>query len=182
MSGKTSISGCTGVVKQGSLTATVKKITVLLTTDPAHPGLANPATCVALVNMAPPAPTDAQYKLNAVYKSGTKGVTIADTNITDVSLGSSGAGFAVTGGTITGSFAGGTTHTQANVDSKTLTAFLSSSGLGHVVSSTNPSVGAKPCQAALKVKTKKGVSTASLKPPKGISKIGIASGSFTASR
>jgi hypothetical protein len=187
VTGKVKISGCSGVVKQGSVTATVKKITAVLSTDPAHPGLANPATCTALVNMAPPAPTDAQYKFTLVYKSGTKGVTIADSNLSGVSLAAAGVGFQASGGTISGSFAGGSSTTQANIDGKTLTAFLSSSGLGHVVSSTNPKDGAKPCQAALKLKAAKGgkhpkPAQASLKPPKGLFKIGIASGSFDASR
>ncbi len=178
VAGKSSISGCTGTVVQGANTATVKKITVFLTGDPAHPGLANPATCAALVNPAPPAPTDKKYAIDAQFKSGTKGFSIADMHATNVSLTQAGVGFDVGGGTITGSFAGGTSTSHVNVDSKTITAFLSSSGLGHVVTSTNPSTGAKPCQAS--AKNKKGVW--SLKPPKGITKIGVASGTFVADK
>jgi hypothetical protein len=175
VNGKTSISGCTGTVVQGANSATVKKITVILSGDPAHPGLANPATCVALVNPAAPAPTDKKYVVDAAFKSGTKGFSIANMHATNVSLTGAGAGFDVGGGTITGSFAGGTSTTHANVDGKTLTAFLSSSYFTTLTHS-NAATAGKPCQASAKLK--KGVW--SLKPPKGISKIGIASGTFHA--
>jgi hypothetical protein len=175
VAGKTSVSGCTGTAVQGANTATIKKITVTLTTDPAHPGLANPATCVALVNMAPPAPTDAQYLVSAQFKSGTKGFSIADMHVSNVALAAAGAGFNVSGGTITGSFAGGTSTTHVNVDGKTLTAFLSSSFFTTLTHS-NAATAGKPCQAS--AKSKKGVW--GLKAPKGISKIGVASGTFAA--
>jgi hypothetical protein len=175
VSGKSSISGCTGTVVQGANSATVKKITVFLTGDPAHPGLANPATCTALVNPAPPAPTDKKYAIDAQFKSGTKGFSITDMHATNVSLNSAGAGFDVTGGTITGSFGGGTSTTHVNIDGKTLAAFVSSSFVTHLTSA-NAATAGKPCQAS--AKQKKGVW--SLKAPKGVSKIGVASGTFQA--
>jgi len=172
VSSKTKVSGCTGTVVQGSNSATVKKATLTLITDPAHPGLANPATCYALVNPAPPAPTDAQYIADVLWSSGTKGFTIAPSHATGVTLQPAGVGFAVGGGTISGSFAGGTSSTQANVDGKTAGAFVSSRFYTHLTSATAKS-GGKPCQAS--AKNKKGVW--SLKAPKGIAKIKIGDGS-----
>jgi hypothetical protein len=174
---KTKATGCTGTVVQGANSAIVKKATLYLKTNPAHPGLPNPATCEALVNPGDPQPTDANYVVDVQWKSGTKGFTIADSHAVGVTLQNSGLGFAVGGGTITGSFAGGTSLTQANVDGKTLSAFLTASFYTHLTSTNYKTTAYKPCQAKLKGKNKKGVQTWSLKPPKGLNKIKIASGS-----
>ena len=130
------------------------------------------------MNPPPPNPaTDAQYLVNAKYKSGTKGFSIADSNLSGVGIHNAGAGFDVNGGSIAGSFAGGTGNTHADADGKSITAFVSSSFYTHLTSA-NAKTGGKPCQAS--AKNKKGVW--SLKAPKGIAKIGIASGTVDFSR
>jgi hypothetical protein len=177
----TKASTCSGTVTDGTNTATVKKATLVLKSNPADPGSGNPATCEALVNPAPPVGTpgdpggDASYIVDVTWASGTKGFSIAPTHAVGIGLQNSGAGFAVGGGTITGSFAGGSSTTQANVDAKTTTAFLSASFYTNLLAPvTSANAGTKrACQAT--AKQKKGVW--SLKAPKGIKKIGIANGS-----
>lgn len=170
----TKASTCSGTITGPGAPAggiLVKKATLTLSGDPAFPGLSNPATCKALTHPAPPAPTDAKYKVTVAWSSGTKGFTIAPTTATGVGLQNAGVGFAIGGGTITGSFAGGSSTTQANVDAKTLGYFLTSAGFA-TYDSTTAKV-KHQCQA--QAKSKKGVW--SLKAPKGIAKIGVASGS-----
>ncbi|HEY3725343.1 MAG TPA: hypothetical protein VGN59_18460 [Acidimicrobiia bacterium] len=173
---KAKATSCTGTVTDGAgHTASVKEVDLALSTDPAHPGSPDPATCAGLV--APTGPSTAQFTTSITYKSATKGFTIAPTAGTGLVQSSEGAGFRINGGTLTGSFAGsGHSSTLANVDSKTLTAFLSSSAL---TPRTSANAGTKfACQAS--AKNKKGVW--SLKAPKGITKLGIASGSVDLSK
>jgi len=172
---------CTGVIKGAGGPAAgiaVKDITLALQTDPAHPGPVTPATCanlIAPVDDGNPA-NDASFKITMSFKSGTKGYTINPTSGTGQKQSQSGLGFLIDGGTLTGSFAGGTAATQANADSKTVAAFLSSSAVTTKTSANGPTKTA--CQAS--AKNKKGVW--SLSAPKGLQKIGINGGSIELTR
>jgi hypothetical protein len=160
---------CSGTASQGSVTATVTGAKISLANDPAHPGGTSPATCTALLTNNPP--STAQYISTIKWKA--TGAKLADTTITGSTIAPSGLGFAVTGGTVTGSFAGGSSNSQANVDGATITAITAGPP-----SSSSPDNG--PCHARLKLKaaTSKKPASASLKNPKGLKKIGIPSGTL----
>jgi hypothetical protein len=160
---------CTGTASQGSVHATVTGAKITLANDPAHPGGSSPATCTALLTNNPP--STAQYISTVKWKA--TGAKLVDTTIRGSTIAPSGAGFAITGGTVSGSFAGGSSNSQANVDSATISALLNPPP-----SSAHPDEG--PCHARLKLKaaTSKKPASASLKNPKGLKKIGITSGTF----
>ncbi len=94
------------------------------------------------------------------------------------------ARFSVIGGTITGSFAGGTASTNSSPDLATIGAFLSSTELQPNLVGTGPGqvTDGGPCQPKLTIKNKKGVESASLKAGKGIKAVGLASGTLAISR
>lgn len=170
---------CTGTVTNGTDTATVTGVKILLTSDPAHPGSTDPATCAGLVAPDPMNPSTARYNATLSWKAS--GAKVNPTTITGSSISSAGGNFGVSGGVITGSFAGGSSSTVSAPDGATLNAFLSSTAIQPgLVSSTHTDGG--PCQGSLKLKNKKGVDTATLKAGKGIKKIGLASGTLLINR
>ncbi len=173
---------CTGTATDGTNSTSVTAAKISLVTSPTNPGGTDPATCANLVAPDEENPSTARYNVSIKWKAAPN--KIADTTVTNAEISSAGGAFGVSGGTITGSFAGGTSNTSANPDGATIAAFLSSTAIQpKLVSSSNPS-GGTPCQASLKAKaaTDKKPATASLKAPKGVKKIGLASGSFTISR
>lgn len=169
VSSKAKSVSCTGTASQGSVTASVTGAKITLANDPAHPGSATPATCEALLTNNPP--STAKYISTIKWKA--TGAKLTNTTITGSSIAPSGLGFAITGGTITGSFAGGSSNSQANVDNATIVAITAAPP-----SSSSPDNG--PCHARLKLKnaTATKPASASLKPPKGLKKIGIPNGTF----
>jgi len=160
---------CSGTASQGATTLAVTGAKISLTNDPANPGGTSPATCTALLTNTPP--STAKYISTIKWKA--TGGKLNNTVVTGSSIAPSGLGFSITGGTITGSFAGGSSNSQANVDNATIVALTNPPP-----SSSSPDTG--PCHARLKLKnaTPTKPASASLKPPKGLKKIGIPSGTF----
>jgi hypothetical protein len=166
----TSVKGkgtCTGSVTNGTATAPVSSVKLMLIPDPGHPGSSDEATCTSLLTTTD---STARYDVALTWKS--TGARVADTTITGASITPAGLGFATTGGTISGSFAGGTSTSQGNVDGTTINAFLQPAP-----TSSSPTPAFPQCQPSIKLKTKKGVQSASLKAPKGLKKITIVPGS-----
>ena len=157
---------CSGNVTDGVNTASVTTVKFTLATDPAHPGSGGEATCAGLLGTA----GTAEY--NITIKWTATGAKVTPTTITDATLAVSGLGFALSGGTVAGSFAGGSVNSQANVDSTTIGAILQAPA-----TSSNPDPAFPQCQPALDLKTSKGVQEASLDAPKGLKKIGITTNS-----
>jgi hypothetical protein len=166
---KAKSTSCSGTASQGSVHATVTGAKISLTNDPAHPGSSNPATCTAFLSNDPP--STAQYIVTVRWKAS--GAKLIDTTIKGAGIAPAGLGFAITGGTVSGSFAGGSSNAQANVDGATITTVTAGPP-----SSAHPDTGA--CQPRLKLKaaTAKKPASASLKSPKGFKKIGVPSGTF----
>jgi len=159
---------CTGSATDGTNTATITAIKVTL--GAGSPGVDNPPlqddnTCSALLAGTPGEDTGAGYTSTISFKAS--GAKLAPTTITNSSLGISGVGFALTGGTVSGSLAGGNGKTQAYLHDDTT--------LGAVTAAPATSSAPTPnrtCEANLKIKT--GTHhAASLKGPKGLKKIGI---------
>ncbi len=170
---------CTGTLTDGVNTATVASAKINLVNNLSFPGSTDPATCAGLIAPDPLNPSTARYDATIKWKA--TGAKVADTTITAAEITSGGA-FEISGGTISGSFAGGTSSTSANPDLATLGQFLSSTEIqpGAVTSST-PEAGG-PCQPSLKLGQKKGVDTAKLKKGKGIKKLTLDTGTFSISR
>ncbi len=161
---------CTGSVSDASATATVSSLKISL--SPNTQGVDNPPlqednTCAGLLAGTQPEDTAATYKSLITIKTVPGGAKVDPTNITGATIATSGAGFAIAGGTMTGSLAGGSGKTQAYITQPTLDAVAAP-----VATSSAPTPN-PTCQANLKLKTKKGVTTASLKGPKGLKKIPI---------
>jgi hypothetical protein len=168
VSSKAKSIACTGSATDGTNVATITGVKVEL--GPGTPGVDNPPlqednTCTGLLAGTQPGDTAATYTSTVTFK--TSGAKLAPTSISGLGIAPSGVGFALTGGTLSGSLAGGNGKTQAYVDGNTLAA-LTAAPASSTAPNPNPT-----CQANLKLKTKKGVTTASLKGPKGLKKITI---------
>ncbi|HVA05783.1 MAG TPA: hypothetical protein VNG12_03475 [Acidimicrobiales bacterium] len=162
---------CTGTVTDGVNTLTVTGVKFSLTNDPAHLGSSTPATCTSLVTGIPP--STAEYNTNISYTA--VGGKVAPTIGTDQVIPP--ASFSIAGGTLSGSFAGGTAATTGVPDSTTVGAVLQAPA-----SSTAPVPAFPQCEASIKIKpaTAKHGETATLKAPKGLKKVAIVSGSTLA--
>ncbi len=158
---------CSGTVTGGGQTASVTGIKFTLGPDPAAPGSSDPATCTSLLTTTD---STARYDVTISWKAS--GAKVNPTSITGASITPMGLGFQTSGGTITGSFAGGTSTSQGNVDGTTISAFVQPAP-----TSSSPTPAFPQCQPTLKLKSKKGVNSASLKAPKGLKKITIVPGS-----
>jgi hypothetical protein len=170
---KPKTSSCTGTITNGTATANMVSGSITLGNDPANPGSTDPASCANLIT--PTSPSTARYNVTIKWKADTAKVT--NTNITGAEISSAGGTFSVTGGTITGSFAGGSASTSSSPDGATIGMFLTSTALQpKLVSSANKD--GNPCQPLLTITSKK----TSLKAPKGIKKIGLASGTLSIDR
>jgi hypothetical protein len=164
ISGK-GVGTCTGTVTDGVNTAPVTSVKFTLNSDPAHPGAATPATCSALLSNTP---STAQYITTVKYAA--TGAKVTPTTVTGQTIPP--GSFQTTGGTISGSFAGGTASSNGIPDSTTVNALLQGAP-----TSASPTPVYNQCQPTLVVKTKKGVTTATLKAPKGLKKIPLVAGS-----
>jgi hypothetical protein len=161
---------CTGTVTDGVNTASVTAVSFSLTNDPAHLGNTSEATCSSLVTGIPPSTA----KYDTAIKYTATGAKVTPTTVTDQVIPP--VSFNITGGTVTGSFAGGTSSATGVPDTTTVDAVIQAPA-----TSTNPVPAFPQCQASLKIKTNgKGVTTASLKHPKGLKKVGIVAGSTLA--
>ena len=167
---------CTGTATDGVNTAPIlgiKKLTVV--TDPAHEGTTEEATCASLLAGGGTALFDTTIE----WTSGNAD-KIANTTITDSSLVPDGFGFEFTGGTATGSFAGGTFTSVSPASSALVAEILQPQETGaQAEANSYTSLG---CQPSLKVKVKNGVATsATLKAPKGLKEVVTTDGSLDAS-
>ena len=183
---------CTGTVTDGtnSFTATNANpilVSAKLATDPANPGTGE-NSCAALVAATG---TPAEYNTSIKFTTPTgSGYKITSTTITDSTLAHqiSPPGFVLTGGTISGSFAGGTSSStdliDPNLGDVPIAALIQPAETGaDALAATYVSLG---CQPTLKIKLSKTdttpgtpgyIGSASLKAPKGIKSIAIITGS-----
>ena len=168
---------CTGTATDGVNTLPVTGVSFKISTDPANPGV-GPATCASLLTGG-----TAKYVITIKYTA--TGGKVNPTTITGATLTPqiSPQGFVFAGGTITGSFAGG---------SDSSTALISPAAVDPVLLQA-PETGAQAlagsftslgCQPTLKVKAVKGdpttIASATLKAPKGFKGITVISGSTMA--
>jgi len=163
---------CTGTATDGTNTATItgiKKLTIAV--DPAHPGSSAEATCSSLL-----AGSTAQF--NTTIEWSTSGDKVANTTVTDSAIGISLSpiGFTFSGGTVSGSFAGGSISSLGTVSPAVIAEVTQPQETGaQAQANSYTSLG---CEPTLKLKTNgKGVTTASLKKPKGFKEIVVSSGS-----
>ncbi|MBF6558581.1 MAG: hypothetical protein IVW52_21030 [Acidimicrobiales bacterium] len=158
---------CTGTVTDGVNTLPVTSVKFSVTNDPAHLGSATPATCSSLVSGMPP--STAQYDSSIKYAA--TGGKVTPTTVTGQTIPP--ASFNITGGTVSGSFAGGTSSANGVPDTTTVNAVLQAPA-----TSTNPVPSFPQCEASIKIKPAgKHPETATLKAPKGLKKVGIVAGS-----
>ncbi len=165
---------CTGTVTDGTNTASVTAVKFSVGVDPAHTGNTGEVTCSGLLAATPPSTTE--YDSTITYTSTT--AKIAPTTVTDQIIPP--VSFSLTGGTVSGSFAGtgGTVGAVGVPDATTIGALAQGAP-----TSAAPTPAFAQCQPTLQVKVKKGVTTATLKAPKGLKKISMVTGStLTASR
>ena len=110
---------CTGNVTDGVNTAAVTAIKFSLTNDPSHLGGTSEATCSSLVSGMPPSTAEYNTAISYVAAPGFK---VAPTTVTDQVIPP--ASFNITGGTVSGSFAGGTASASGVPDATTVGAVL----------------------------------------------------------
>lgn len=158
---------CTGSATDGVNTLPVTAVSLKIVTDPAVPGT-GPATCGSLL-------TGNGAKYNATLKYTATNGKVNSTTITDMNLAPSLSplGFTFSGGTIAGSFAGGTAQALGLVDpSLTSILFQAPETGAQALAGSYVSLG---CQPTLKVKAVKGdpstIATATLKAAKGVKAI-----------
>jgi hypothetical protein len=174
VSAKAKTTSCSGSVSDGVTTAAVTSLKLSLrqvSNAVDNPPLGAGGTCTNLLSGTNPEDQAATYAMDLTIKGA--GAKIAPTTITGSTITPGGGlGFIIDGGTITGSFAGGSASSQAYIDADTLAAVTASPA-----TSAAPVPTSTKCEAALKIKskTKKGVTTttAQLKKPKGMNKIVI---------
>jgi hypothetical protein len=158
---------CTGSAKDGVHTLPVTAVSLKIATDPAHPGT-GPASCTSLL-------TGSTALFNATLKYTATGGKVNSTTITDMNFAPSLAplGFKFSGGTIAGSFGGGTAQALGTVDTSLIGVVTQAPETGaQALAGSYVSLG---CQPTLKVKALKTdpatIGTASLKAPKGLKKV-----------
>ncbi len=162
---------CTGSVTGNSVSASVAAVKLALgggTQAVDNPPLQDDNTCAGLLAGTAPEDVGATYNATVTFKTVPGGNKVAPSTLTGLTITPAGVGFAITGGTISGSLAGGNAKTTAFVGTDTVTAITAAAA-----TSAHPVPTSTACQASLKLKTKKGVTTASLKGPKGLKKIPI---------
>lgn len=163
---------CTGTVTQdgGAHTYAVTKVKVGLVDEAAFP-TTDPGTCKGLF-VDDMVPSVARYKVTLSYTSPTAKVVATTVTHAEIT-----ATFGVENGTITGSFAGGTSAAQGIPDAHTLSVYADENfdgpGTGPKSATSTSQAAPNECQAGLKVKT----TGATLKAPKGFKKITMVAGS-----
>jgi len=162
---------CSGTVTDGTNTANITGAKLLASSAGTS---TDPATCAGLADTS----SAGGYDSIIQWKADT--AKVADTTITGSTIASlidpdGSVGFKLTGGTATGSFAGGSGTTFAYLDAKTGPGILAAVTGPKVNSSNAASIKTlNPCEPALKVKINKTPpDLASIKAGKGIKKIGI---------
>lgn len=174
VSSKSKSIACTGTATNGTATATITGVKITLGSGtPAvdNPPLQVPNTCSGLLAGTQPGDTAATYNTTITFKTAA-GVKLAPATTTGQTITPAGVGFAVAGGSVGGSLAGGNGKTQANIsDSTTIPAITAAPA-----TSTAPTPN-KTCEANLKIKGGNAPS-ASLKGPKGLKKISIGQSSL----
>jgi len=176
ISGKGSSSSCgSSVAKQNAATATITKVALTIASDPNH-GTQDPGSCIGLASSAVGTgdPSPAQYTVTIKYTA--TGAKVTPTTITHATIPAGTGDFTVSGGTVSGSFAGSTNMAiHATADDATTAIFIDelTGPNGHPKTATSASPAApNVCQAALKIKTGDKHS-AQLKKPKGLKAIGV---------
>ena len=165
---------CTGNATDGTNSAPItgiKKLT--LVTDPSHPGSNPLATCSALLSGS-----TAQFDVSIEWQSGNSD-SIANTTVTGdmLSLSLSPTGFKFSGGTATGSFAGGTSSSLSPSSPATIAEVTQAQETGaQAQADTYTSLG---CEPTLKLKTNSHGTSASLKGPKGLKELTVTGGSLS---
>jgi len=163
---------CSGTVTDGTNTANVTGAKLL---SAGTSNNSNPATCSGLADTSS---TDGSWSSIIQWKADT--AKVADTTITGGTLSAlvdpdGSLGFKLSGGTATGSFAGGSSTTDAYLDAKTGPSVIAAVTGPKVDSSNAASIKAlNPCEPGLKVKINKTPpDLASIKGGKGIKKVGL---------
>jgi hypothetical protein len=174
VSSKSKSIACTGTATDGSATATITGVKITLGSG--TPAVDNPPlqvdnTCEALLAGTPAEDVPATYNTTITFKTS-PGVKLAPATTSGQTIATSGVGFAVAGGSVGGSLAGGTGKTQANISDTTTVPAITAAAATSLAPAPN-----RTCQANLKIKTGT-AHTASLKGPKGLKKIGIGQSSF----
>ncbi len=169
---------CTGTATDGTHSATVTSVKFSVTNDPLHLGNTGEATCSGLLLNVPP--STSEFDSTISYKT-TDAFVIAPTTIVDQTLAPH--TFNLVGGTVSGSFSGGTVAADGVPDATTVAALTAAAP-----TSASPTPTSNKCQPTLKVKTGKTGTTATLSPPKGLKVIHLvgpiapnAGSTFTAS-
>jgi hypothetical protein len=170
---KGSGTGCTGTAKQGTNSTSILSYKLVTTAVPGT-GSTDPASCANLISDS----ASSTQKFDSTIKWVGSPFKIAPTTITGqgLSVSSSPVGFEFSGGTITGSFAGGNVSATAAVSSALIAAVSQPQETGsQALAGTYTSLG---CEPTLKVKapsSKVPDGTAALKAPKGLKAIIVSS-------
>jgi len=173
VSSKAKSLSCTGSATDGTNTAAVTGVKITLGDGTAavdNPPLQEDNTCSGLLAGTQPGDVAATYTSTISFKAS--GAKLAPTTASGQTIAPAGVGFAVTGGTLSGSLAGGNGKTQANIsDTNTIPAVTAPAA-----TSTSPTPN-RTCESNLKIKTG-AHHAASLKGPKGLKKIGVGQSSL----
>jgi len=159
---------CTGSASDALGTAAITGLKITLgqgTQAVDNPPLGEPGTCSGLLAGTQPGDVAATY--TSFIKFKTAGAKLDPVTVSGQGIAPSGAGFAITGGTLSGSISGGgaNSKSQAYVDGETVNA------VGQApATSTSPTPAHPQCEASIKIKTGTHHS-AKLKKPKGLKKI-----------
>lgn len=170
VSSKAKSISCTGSASDGTNTATIVSLKVTLGNGtPAidNPPLQEDNTCSGLLAGTQPGDVAATYTSTITFKAS--GAKLAPTTASGQGIAPAGIGFAVTGGSLSGSLAGGNGKTQANISDTNTVPAVTAAAATSLAPTPN-----RTCEANLKLKP----GFASLKPPKGLKKIGIGQSAF----
>jgi YVTN family beta-propeller protein len=166
---------CTGSVREDGDTGPANPVPAIdftITRDPASPGNPTGQTCSSLT--AGSASTGVEYDTTITYPrtkaEKTEDYGVAPTTITGQTL--SPSSFTLSGGTLSGSLAGGTQSTLGQLDSTAAAAINQTPP-----TSADPTPANRECQPTLKVKTTNRGTTATLTAPKGLKSFSFVSGS-----
>jgi hypothetical protein len=161
--------GCTGTAKEGSVTSSITAYK-LATTAVSGTGSTDPASCANLISDS----ASSTQKFDSTISWTGSPNKIAPTTITDqgLSVSTSPAGFEFSGGTITGSFAGGSVTAVAAVSSALISAVTQPQETGaEALAKSYTSLGCEPTLKVKAVSSKLPNGSAALTAPKGLKEI-----------
>jgi len=164
---------CTGTATDGTNTASVTGIKVELgngTQAVDNPPLQEDNTCSGLLAGTQPGDVGATYATTITFKAS--GAKLAATTTSGQTITPAGVGFAIAGGSVGGSLAGGNGKTQANISDTTTIPAITAAAATSAAPTPN-----RTCESNLKIKTG-AHHAASLKGPKGLKKIGVGQSSL----